>query len=1486
MSLNTAKASIAAAVAPSKAQQRRGKIEDKLKEVKRALHANAPVTVGQLAESQEEFTELTEIFTQLEIANSPINEDFDKDKADTENVFFNTLYEANIAKGDTETVAADKAKAAINEGIAEAEERKAVLTEKLSKPASESQTAEYTATLQENKNKLQTLLNENKFSNKQIKKAKAETAKAAEADKPVTDTSKIEDKEFDELIGEVDKSTGKKAAELLLKVSKRTVSITQEAAIALAKNKVLKKLGSKTLDLADRTLKDIGIFGSSGVESNNEELSNAKKVAKTAADVELLDAKIAANDLAEELRAREIEEKKDDKTIKDVNDNVLSGVSTRWRGLDTYQNRITEILNDEDMDSDLAQTRIDKELGDLNRHAGNMQRKAAAFQKAYEQASETNKEVLVKAVSVEKRSRHINYEIVETTDANRKNKFVTSITKKESGKLVKTIQLEAAYGKEVQTVARTYKKSSFSEQSTQQRLQTAKDKATVRAIEDIGKDTSNREKTLADQEEIEALQNPTGTNPVKTSGNFSEFSKDELIEYITFAEARLNEALRDPNLFKKVKDEIGDLLAEAKALVERDSLGDRSTPDQKENQDVQLIPEQERPPKTPTPVGTSTGEAPVLDKTTPLTPVLVEGVENSGNKNKTPSPPAPNIKDEKPTSKVSVAVVAAKATLAKAEKLVAELKQEYKIAKAKIDAKTGNAETNTQKAKRIYAEAVKTHGEYGLENIAGITSYQELEDALNSPTLLAEQIDQAERNSNPEIAEYDAESISIDIFTKLEEASKETAQSTSEADKTLLAKIETKGKKAAAAVKAATQALVKLTKTTPEDSVENNEEGFEPSAEDQNFLNENRSDEVANDEVIPTLEETTAVEFDPNNFIETTKGTLPTTITEKQLRENKKKFAEKNKLDTSKEGIDKLVAESSETILGLLGKSFHDLVKLRKDKDGKDLNSVFTMPTEVFESEKSLTQALLSLKLSPKSAAIMSAEYFRFNKKYLQIALDKEKQRNAAGDLIFPNGLPAGTEPLALLHVDGKLPPQLVFAMAISMMEFVNRNPTNTARRGHESEAFLYSSYAELSDNELAEIQPIGYGYHDVVDDVSKGVASYLKISSKDTESSGYFDNLITAFGLAAIQIEHGPEQSINDIAKIKQIDEEARLHIEHHIWEFSQDPVNKDRKFNKGDKEQFKHIKIHTPTEIVEEEEIGEDGNPINVEIETNLPFKFSEEKITALNEIGKTFDNKVKDSYPLPAPQSSVDTEIKNSNGKVPNEVSEVLQTLQNIAWTAADVLTIISEVSGIPGGRKVLNTLMGVVPIHKRAHESIQLADTAKNLDKTSALDELLDAFQNGKLDKFYFKYRLQIQGRVLMEGKINPQQSKVSRYTLRAYAPREYNDKNIHLFKQAVAFSFGVSVDKQDLEDTEADFNTIINNKNVQAAVAALPNLKDPVQAAIFLENIPLIMEMEEFSGNISLMTGLQALAQYMPGGNIPEKSTPFISDNYVRDRWHG
>lgn len=199
---------------------------------------------------------------------------------------------------------------------------------------------------------------------------------------------------------------------------------------------------------------------------------------------------------------------------------------------------------------------------------------------------------------------------------------------------------------------------------------------------------------------------------------------------------------------------------------------------------------------------------------------------------------------------------------------------------------------------------------------------------------------------------------------------------------------------------------------------------------------------------------------------------------------------------------------------------------------------------------------------------------------------------------------------------------------------------------------------------------------------------------------------------------------------------------------------------------------------------------------------------------------------------------------------------------------------------GYKSHADVLVEFVPaaMHQRTRDS----NEAANRDKENDLSSFLKANKEGELKDFYFSYELQGHHRILQQGKINPQNSKVTRFLLQSWGAQTYNKTNLWKFKLAVAQNFGLDVDKNNLAYAETQFDHIINNGHVQKAVKAMQALKenkDNKQAANKLaEALSEIKSINDYKdANIQLLTAVTALANYMPSGDPVRAKSEFKSD---------
>ena len=434
-------------------------------------------------------------------------------------------------------------------------------------------------------------------------------------------------------------------------------------------------------------------------------------------------------------------------------------------------------------------------------------------------------------------------------------------------------------------------------------------------------------------------------------------------------------------------------------------------------------------------------------------------------------------------------------------------------------------------------------------------------------------------------------------------------------------------------------------------------------------------------------------------------------------------------------------------------------------------------------------------------------------------------------------------QPLSLLYREdnentdnqqGTLPEQVIFSMMVGAMSWRQRT-TDNSRFGDSDfhkEAFLYNNGQKLSPDENTELDKLGYGYNDVARQIGHEISKMLHLSpekaSGELTQEGidiYFEHLIPALGMAAIETAQGNDTESYFIKDI-------------HKWNFDEANVegrvyNNNPEGSKEDKDGlgYRHLKI------------DEDRPP-------------SEEGLAAVSDLVTALELDIQSTAgPLQNPRD-IKTNVSGTFGDVPLEVQRLMKKLHKVEWSKSQPMDIVSDL--FEDHHDVLKEIMGIEELYETSdnapkndnNEYIYVLDEegkpkldkagepvkkgkwhqydmeskeASNRDKLASLKRLVEANDRTELEKFYFTYTLQNHHRIMQEGKINPQGSKVDRYLLKSWEPKTYNEKNLWKFELAVAQNFGSDIDKQTYGESQLYFSDLVGDKNVLAAVSAYQKL---------------------------------------------------------------
>jgi len=660
-------------------------------------------------------------------------------------------------------------------------------------------------------------------------------------------------------------------------------------------------------------------------------------------------------------------------------------------------------------------------------------------------------------------------------------------------------------------------------------------------------------------------------------------------------------------------------------------------------------------------------------------------------------------------------------------------------------------------------------------------------------------------------------------------------------------------------------------------------------------------------------------------------------------------FAGKNFIESAtlvyQTAIKAVSKDNLDKALGLVGKKFTDLVNIGKRvKEG----GIHTLSDADIETPKALTKALINLGLDSKSAKILSNRYTKFAARFREtlyhpivkgntvVLLDRDENAeepvkyggaqlkviSIKGDKakVQGPGVEGGNaftvkladlqdttnyairQPLSLLYREdtknpdnqqGILPNQVIFSMMIGAMTWRQRTSDNNVfgDSDYKMEAFLYNNTQKLSSNEKAELQKLGYSYNDVARQIGYDISQMLHLSpakaSGELTQEGidiYYEHLIPALGMAAIETAQGNDSEayfIKDVHKwaFEEAHEEGRVY-------------NNNPPGSKADKDGLGYRQL----------KVNEDKPP-------------SEEGLAAVKDLTTKLNLDIQSNAgPLQNPRD-IRTDVPGTFGDVPQEVQRLLKKLHKVEWSKSQPMDIVSDL--FEDHSDVLEQVMGIEelyekdangeyvyvldkdgerkvdkngePIKKgRWHEYDMESKAASNRDKLASLKRLVEANDRNELEKFYFTYSLQNHHRIMQEGKINPQGSKVDRFLLKSWEPKTYNEKNLWKFELAVAQNFGSDIDKQTYGDSKTYFNDLVNNSNVLAAVHAYQKLTKArnlvestklkkanktkhknalaakkAAAKEFADALSIVKSSEDTGGgNMSLLQGIAGLAQYM------------------------
>jgi hypothetical protein len=529
----------------------------------------------------------------------------------------------------------------------------------------------------------------------------------------------------------------------------------------------------------------------------------------------------------------------------------------------------------------------------------------------------------------------------------------------------------------------------------------------------------------------------------------------------------------------------------------------------------------------------------------------------------------------------------------------------------------------------------------------------------------------------------------------------------------------------------------------------------------------------------------------------------------------------------------------------LVGKVISDVLKT------KPIVGIQSIPAVLFKKENSkyLKRYLESINIAPNVAGVMIREWESYRASAENISKSRE-------ETVYPI-----KNPLALIiDKEGNLPPNVAFASMIAIADWIHKHPTNTVFiNSWSKEQFMLSrgQGARLTNNELEQMDQIGHSFNDASTQIGNIVLKLLGVSgvNKDLGTVQYIENIVPALGMYALMTEHF--KSTN-----------KKIIVAAHKWVFTSDSPG--RKFVNG--ALYNHIKL-----------IPDKDNTNSQLISRAIPGIAKGEDVSSAADI-------------LQNPATDIPQGVRNFLGKISGKIQNTIRKKQKQEWSTSSAIATLTVIKNLGDeGIKLLHELAGVISEENLGYEKSDVfypyneahyvRTTASNDDKKNAFKELFTAHEaeDTPLAKFYFKYVLAVTNRALQVGtKIFPQNSHIHRAFVQPVGTTKYNSSNIHLFKLAVLYNVGFSIDKATPEEVLKEFDKVQEDANLLAAINEL-NKGNNVNGKVLIEEIRKFYETHtggKPGDNIKILAAIQAMSAYKAAGNgieSKDKYKEFTSD---------
>lgn len=504
-------------------------------------------------------------------------------------------------------------------------------------------------------------------------------------------------------------------------------------------------------------------------------------------------------------------------------------------------------------------------------------------------------------------------------------------------------------------------------------------------------------------------------------------------------------------------------------------------------------------------------------------------------------------------------------------------------------------------------------------------------------------------------------------------------------------------------------------------------------------------------------------------------------------------------------------------------KTIYDMFKVASEH----FTGLINWGNQAFSDTQTLVDSLVDgLGVSPTVAKRMAVEYREF-KTATQQVIDTQYKEGKQSSWLLPLGLVSSDTNGTI-----EIPNEILFNVFLASQAHYSSLQARGLANSVQKSLFLYSDpQVELSASEYKALNPLGTILNEYIVSLGNDITSSFNLKAVDPDSKDYLTRL--GYALAGVGVLAQEQQ--------------GKLIVHTSSLDLGDPNPEHNRRFEDGNS--IRHIRL------------PEQNNEVTEEVIENQK-QLREDTTDYEKALGIYVDTDTPSTEPI----QRVQHKPRGAITALSNRAKKIIKTMQEIVWTKTKAFDVVMNLPV-----EVYELLAGVEAKDPDAiyHEEISSAMDSKN-EEIRRIRKLIEEYEEaGILDKFYIRYKMMRQLRLMQSGPMNAQASKVIRHIMAPASHRyQVTEKNEGYVMLSILQHLNQDPDKSALLNVVKQ-NT--NGKDVLIkGIATKWNemIEDPlIKQAIKdykagnIDKAVTELHNSKYGSNMAVVAGIQALSEW-------------------------